>query len=227
MKNCVQCGAELSGDMQVCAACSHENSEATSVSKVAAGLIGYSERIDDPAFRKYIKNTNRWSSIIALVLAVLAIVGFYVYGETGSEIKNPLALFIGIVLACLFLIVGFVQFVRKARSKTWDGLVVDKTAKKKSRRRNTGDNDYYYEDYTEYVVVVQSKEGKKHKIVAEDNTRYYNYFEIGDQVRHHAGLNSYEKYDKSKDQDILCNACSEICSINDEVCPRCKCPLLK
>lgn len=28
--------------------------------------IGYSERIKDPAFVRYLKNTNRWSSVFSL-----------------------------------------------------------------------------------------------------------------------------------------------------------------
>ena len=55
----------------------------------------------------------------------------------------------------------------------------------------------------------------------------YNYFAIGDRVRHHAGLNSYEKYDKTGDAFIPCNACGTLCDMSDEICFRCKCPLLK
>ncbi len=227
MIRCPQCGMELSENTQTCVVCGQEVSGAVPVPGATAEYVGYSGKISDPAFGKYIKATNRWSTVIALALAAAAIIGFYIYGETGSGMQNPQALFMGIALAFLFLVVALVQFIRRRSSKTWDGVVVDKTAKKKSRRQNTGDDDYYFYNYIEYVVIVKSDAGKKHKMVAEDNAAQYNYFQIGDRVRHHAGLNSYEKYDKSKDTDILCNACSAVCSMNDDVCLRCKCPLLK
>ena len=64
-------------------------------------------------------------------------------------------------------------------------------------------------------------------MTAEDDRTVFDYFQVGDRVRHHAGLNSYEKYDKSHDSIIFCNACATLCQISDDVCWRCKCPLLK
>ena len=52
-------------------------------------------------------------------------------------------------------------------------------------------------------------------------------YHIGDRVRHLAKLNSYEKYDKTKDSIIFCIACGTLCDIADDTCCRCKCPLLK
>ncbi len=63
--------------------------------------------------------------------------------------------------------------------------------------------------------------------MVEDDDTLYNYYRIGDRVRHHAGLNSYEKYDKTRDSIIFCAACATLCDIGDDVCYRCKCPLLK
>ena len=107
--------------------------------------------------------------------------------------------------------------------------MADKTIKKKSRRQNSGsgDNDYYIDYYTEYAVIFSDERGKMHRLTAEDDDTQYNYFQVGDHVRHHAGLNSYEKYDKTKDSIIFCSACATLCDINDDYCFRCKCPLLK
>ncbi len=33
--------------------------------------IGYSKKINDPAFAKYLKNTNRWSGIFSIGLALI------------------------------------------------------------------------------------------------------------------------------------------------------------
>ena len=44
--------------------------------------IEYSQKINDPALARYIKDTNRWSGYFSLGLAIFADLGFYIYGET-------------------------------------------------------------------------------------------------------------------------------------------------
>lgn len=156
------------------------------------GRVGYSERIHDPAFAGYLKNTNRWSAIFSVILAVAVIIGFFIYGETSSETENPQTLFIGLFIGCIFLVITIYTIIARKKSKTWDGVVVDKTIKKKNRRQSTGsgDNDYYIHYYTEYAVLVRDERGKTHRLTAEDDDTRYNYFQVGDRVRHHAGLSS-------------------------------------
>ena len=227
---CKHCGTTLPDDIHFCTGCgtqidtTQDNRPAES-----GGHFGYSERIHDPAFARYLKKTNRWSAIFSAILAAAAVIGFYIYGETSSEMDNPQALFIGLGIGGLFLLVALYTIIARKRSKTWDGVVTDKTVKKKHRRQSTGggDNDYYIHYYTEYAVIVRDERGKAHRMTAEDDMTVFDYFQVGDRVRHHAGLNSYEKYDKSRDSIIFCNACSTLCQISDDVCFRCKCPLLK
>ncbi len=227
---CKNCGVAIGEGFQFCSSCGAQAVEPTDVrSNLNDGYVGYSNRIHDPAFARYIKNNNRWSAIFSLILAVAAIVGFYIYGESSSEMENPQALYIGLGIGGMFLIITVVQVLGRKRSKTWDGVVEDKTIKKKNRRQSTGsgDNDYYIHYYTEYAVIVREDRGKKHRMVAEDDDTVFNYYQVGDRVRHHAGLNSYEKYDKSRDSIIFCSACGTLCDIKDDACFRCKCPLLK
>lgn len=191
--------------------------------------LGYSKKINDPAFDLYLKNTKRWASLFSLILALGAIIGFYIYGETSSEMDNPQSLFIGLGIGGMFILIAIYSIIGRKRSKTWDGVVVYKTIVEKNRRQSTGsgDNDYYIKYYAEYKVIIRDERGKNHDITAEDDDTLYNYYQIGDKVRHHKGLNSYEKYDKTKDSIIFCNACATLCDIEEDVCPRCKCPLLK
>ncbi len=190
----------------------------------STGRNGYSPKIDDPAMAMYVRDTKRWSAIFSLIIAAVAVAGFYVYGETSSEMENPEALYIGIGIGCMFILIAFFQIAGRNRSVTWDGIVVDKTIKNKSRydKYQSGWNEYL-----EYTVSVQADNGKIHYISAEDDDTLYNYYQIGNRVRHHKGLNSYEKQDKSNDEIIFCNACASLNDINDDYCFRCKCPLLK
>lgn len=227
---CKHCGTSLQENIRFCTNCGAQiDSTPNTQPPARGGRIGYSQRIHDPAFARYLKNTNRWSALFSVILAVAAIIGFYIYGETSREMENPQALFIGLGIGGMFLLIALYTIITRKRSKTWDGVVADKTVQQKNRRQSTGsgDNDYYIHYYTEYAVIVRDERGKTHRLTAEDDRTVFDYFQVGDRVRHHAGLNSYEKYDKSRDSIIFCNACATLCQISDDVCFRCKCPLLK
>lgn len=243
---CFHCGAALPENAKFCRACGQpQPQEAATAIPVAPpaveealvspstvkpvnSLVGYSRRISDPAFAKYVESGNRWSAIFSIILAVIAVIGFYIAGEMpSSEMENPQSLFIGFGIGGMFLLIALFQVRSRNRSKTWDGVVVDKKIEQKKRKRNTSDDDYYWENYDLYTVVVRSESGKMQRITAENDPTVFNYFEIGDKVRHHGRLNTYEKYDKSRDSIIFCNACGTKHDINADYCYRCQCPLLK
>lgn len=224
---CANCGTQVSESSRFCPACGGGIGQPSQSVPQPAGLRGFSPRISDPAFAKYVKNSNRWAAIFSMILAVAAVIGFYIYGEVGSEMDNPGSLYIGFGIGGMFLVIALFQILGRKRSKTWDGTVEDKKIKKKTKRHDYGDDNVQYEDYLEYSVMIRSDQGKRHTIKSNDNDTLYNYYKIGDRVRHHAGLNSLEKYDKTGDKFIPCNACGTLCDISEESCFRCKCPLLK
>ncbi len=190
-------------------------------------IIGYSAKIKDPAFGKYIADTNRWSAIFSCILAVIAVAGFFIYGQISSEMDNPQALFIGLAIGGMFVSLTVYQIISRNKTKTWDGLIVDKTVEKKQRKQSSSNNDYYIYYYLQYKIFIIDEKGRTHTMLFEDDDTVYNYYKVGDKVRHHKGLNSYEKYDKSNDEIIFCNACGSLNDINDNYCFRCNCPLLK
>lgn len=224
---CANCGTQVSESTRFCPACGSGINQASQNTPRPANLRGFSPRINDPAFAKYVKNSNRWAAIFSIILAVAAVIGFYIYGEASSEMDNPESLYIGFGIGGMFLVIALFQVLGRKRSKTWDGTVVNKKIKKKTRRHDYGDDTVQYEDYLEYSVIIRSDQGKQHTIKSQNSDILYNYYQIGDRVRHHAGLNSYEKYDKTGDKFIPCNACGTLCDIQDDHCFRCKCPLLK
>lgn len=229
--NCSACRATLSENDRFCPQCGAEtmpDSEYREAEK-ELGRIGYSEKINDPAFARYIKNSGRWSFLFAAILSAAVIIGFLIYGETGGEMETSQALRIAFVISGMFFAIALLQLLSRKRQRTWDGVVVGKTVQKKSRRVSNGQDksDYYIRLYTEYCVTIRDDKGKEHVLSAEDDDTVYHYYKIGDRVRHHAGLNSFEKYDKSRDSIVFCNACATLCSIEDEQCFRCGCPLLK
>ncbi len=224
---CPNCGADSMKNIRFCTECGSPMPEsADKPDSEGRSLIGYSPLINDPAFAKYMRNSKVWSFTFAAVLAVIAIVSFYIYGETSVEMDNPEALHIGMVIGGMFLFIALLQTIGRIRSKTWDGVVVDKKFEKKRRKRRSGD-DTYWQNYKLYTVSIKMDTGKIYDLSSEDDDTVYNYYQIGDKVRHHKGLNSLEKYDKSGDSIIFCSACATLNDIQDDKCSRCSCPLLK
>ncbi len=224
---CPKCGTDSDKSIRFCIECGSALENTDQVNKTTGrNLIGFSPRIHDPAFAKYIKDTKRWSFIFASIIAIAAVAGFYIYGETSSEMDNPEALYIGLGIGGMFMVIALLQTIGRKMGTTWDGQVVDKKIEKKQRKRQSG-SDHYWENYTSFIIVIQSDTGKIHNISTDDDDTVFNYYQIGDRVRHHRGLNSYEKYDKSKDAIIFCTACASLNNIQDDRCFRCQCPLLK
>ena len=238
---CVNCGEFLQENTKFCTKCGAQtggNSQRGPVNPINANpqfhqaprgsLIGFSPRIQDPAYARYLKNSNRWAGIFSVILAAAAIIGFFIAGQTGAgNMKNPQALFIGMAIGGMFLLIAFFQVMRKKKDRTWDGQVVDKKIEHKRRNRETSEDSFVTENYTLFTVLIRENNGKLHPLAVENDSRYFDYFNVGDVVRHHAGFTVYEKQDKSRDATIFCIACGTKNDIQQDVCHRCKCPLLK
>ncbi len=188
------------------------------------GLVGFSPRIQDPAYAKYAKSSTKYALVFAAILALVAVIGMPIYGNASGEIDFPNSLYAGMAIGGMFLVIALVQTLRKGTDSTWDGTVIDK--KSISRIQNDDDSSIQ-RYYMQYRFTVEQVGGKKHTHTFNDLPALYNYYQEGDRVRHHKGFTYYEKYDKSRDSEILCAACLSMNPIGEDVCRRCKCPLLK
>jgi hypothetical protein len=187
------------------------------------GLKGFSNKIYDPVFDKYIKNTKVYGRIFALVLSLILIIGFYVYGEIHPGMDNPQAVAIGLVIGLIYTVSVFLFASKRNKGHTWDGIVANKTEKVRQKHQK-GQTPTRV---TEYTVFIKGDNGEELEKTNENTMKVYNYYQIGDRVRFHGKLGTIEKFDKSKDSIIFCNACSTINDISSDYCFRCKCPLLK
>jgi len=73
---------------------------------------------------------------------------------------NPEALYIGLGIGGMFIAIAMLQTIGRQRSKTWDGLVVDKNLEQKQRKRNYGNAEDDWESYSVYSVIIRSEDGK-------------------------------------------------------------------
>lgn len=149
-------------------------------------------------------------------------IGFTVAGvaEVG-DFEMPSAFYMGLGIGGLLIVIALFQKARSKKDKTWDGVVVDKRIKQPSY------SDRQHGNYKiQYSAHIRLDNGKT-KIV-HLTKELFDYYQIGEHVRHHAGTSHIlEKYDKSQDSYIYCIACTSKNEKNNNVCYRCKCPLLK
>lgn len=237
---CTNCGVRLEENSKFCADCGTpflhdaDNPEAVIATdsmldkeRLTGVSMGFSPRINDPAFTKYVKSANNYAAIFSILIALIAVISFYIAGERGVDgMDNPESLYIGFGIGGMFILIALFQIIGRTKSKTWDGKVVNKFRQSVMKKVDFG-NETRLEKAVEYNVVIEKDSGKKITMSAINDNTVYNYYEVGDRVRHHGGLNSYEKYDKTKDSIIFCSACATLCDITEDTCPRCKCPLLK
>lgn len=220
---CSDCGAQVLPGMQFCSSCGAPvDAVQPEMPQTAWIAPGFSDRINDPAFAAYIRRSRKISVIFGIAMAIIALVGFVIYGVTQENLLFGLLL--GTLIGGMFLVVTLVSIVRSRSGSTWDGTVVDKKVKKRTRKQGSSGRQ---SRYNEYIVYVKSDDGNTHKVASTNTSAAFDYYRVGDRVRRHPGLQFYEKYDKSGDAEILCNACLQFNPVHADVCSRCKCPVLK
>lgn len=188
-----------------------------------SGLVGFSPKITDPSFIIYQKKSEKWSLLFAFIVAAVALIGAPIYGSKTGKLSWPQSLYTGLALALMFIVIVLLQTMKRRFDKTWDGEVVDKKFYKKREYNDNGSNSIK----TTYVVKIRSNSGKTKTHKWHNMPGLYNYYNIGDKVRHHKGFLFYEKYDKSNDSQIICAACLTVNDLSGDTCKKCKCPLLK
>ena len=183
---------------------------------------GYSSAIKHPSFARYQRDSRTWSFLFASILAVFSLIGFPIYGNLSGEISWPFSILYGLLIGAMFVGIAALQSLKRKLDKTWDGKVFDKQIIRVRERRKNG-------KLTEREVFSIQIEKDNGKIKTEKwrDPALFNYYDVGDMVRHHKGFAYYEKYDKSGDEEILCIACNSFNDINGDFCFRCKRPLLK
>lgn len=175
--------------------------------------MAYSRKIYDPAFDQYLNNTTSYRFQFAMGLAFVAVVGFYLYGRYGGMDFSE-AVLVGIVIGGMFILIGVYTAYATRNESTWDGVVVEKKILEEKGN-------------TIYWVCIEKDGYYKREIRSENDATLYDYYQIGDKVRYHGKLSTYEKFDKSGDSIIFCNACSFMNYIEADECVKCGCPLLK
>lgn len=187
-------------------------------------LVGWSDVPNSPEILAAIRKNRKSSLLWTWVFSLLFPLGFLVAGLLSDEVPLGEALIIGVGLGLLILVLNLWR-VKGTTKPAWEGVVLKKLEKKRSKRDS---DDGSYTSYMEYIVLIRTDRGKKKRIVEHQrDLSMYRYLQVGDRVRYHPALETYEKYDKSKDKEIYCNVCRCKNPISNDRCSRCQNLLFK
>lgn len=180
---------------------------------------GYSERTNDPEILRGVKKLNRSVRLLFLAVIVLPTL-LCVFLADGKY------LWLGVALSAIFLLALLVREFKFAARKPWEGVITEKYTKTKRYVAKTEDI-VSYSKRTKYYLKVKLNDGSECKKQV-DNVIYYEYLNTGDRVRFLPKLNGYyEKYDKSRDEYLICPACWKKNDPHGDRCTHCGVPLLK
>ena len=225
---CTNCGERIEKGADVCPRCHlpYDDSKYIGIDPVGAGGVGWSDRADDPVFKKNSKK-NFKTSIICMFIVSIGIFAAVYFSSKDREMSTVLPIF-GIVMAIIWGFWLIWLIVNNTKRRDWEGVVEGKTCKVQTNTRR--DSDGNTQEYTQTImkIVIRRNDGKIKKLTEIDRSNWYEYLTEGDRVRYHGNhMNYYEKYDKSKDPFIPCASCGLARDSRENYCGKCGAVILK
>ncbi|MBR2460257.1 MAG: hypothetical protein IKB34_03400 [Clostridia bacterium] len=193
--------------------------------------MAYSDKINHKRIKRF--RLRRRVLPIAITVGSTGVLTAIVGASGRLNSPRSFAL-LAIFAALMFVATG----AKRLFDRTFDGVVTDKKLRRvtKVEGKRALDADRYMLFVTDgngkvhETAIVESVEDSEHSNAGEVFSRpadAIEYFRRGDRVRHHAGMQMYEKEDKSKDRNVLCCGCLTLNDIALEQCRSCGLPLLK
>lgn len=225
---CVFCGKRVAKQAEACPHCGKPYGASLKYGQtpaLGAGGVGWSDRADDPGFRRNQRRNTFWSVVIMIIVSIIIFAAIYFSGGRDLGKMLPVSL---IVLAGLWVFWIIWLILHNRPKKDWEGVVEDKETFTKEVSRRDSDEHYHTRTQHVYVVRFRRDDGKKAKVKTIDNSLWYNYLFKGDRVRFHGNhMNYYEKYDKSQDECIPCASCGTMRDARETYCGLCGAVMLK
>ena len=188
-------------------------------------LIGFSKVISTPEFKSKLKQYNLKNLMIGLFIIPIPLILLLIRSYLNPEYKITMAITYGIPLSGLIAFFLFIIFLKKIFGKPWEGVITYKDVEYRERSSNKGRT---YDTYEVYVIRIRKDSGDSDSIEESSrNSYYYSHFNLGERLKFHPSIDYYEKYDKSKDKELLCPFCSAVTSIEKNQCKKCGAPLIK
>jgi hypothetical protein len=219
---CSTCGSLVSDHDKLCCVCSQRIQRNLSNQK-QSDFFSKSKRHE---YDRQLTHTLSPSRLFAVGISLFLLTGFGLYGGLSSNMSFLDAISIAGLLGTFFVGFTFLNEFKINHNSSWVGVVIDKRKMKKDKYQMTN-NVRHLKQYIEYQVIIKKEEGEKHVVLHQDNDAMYKYYMIGDRIRYHVNLKSFEKLNQSTKTIIFCSVCAKKHDITDDVCQNCQSPLLK
>ena len=216
---CPNCKAQVPDTASFCPNCGADvtqtaDEHAAQTPQGVRGRVGFSDDVNSEELQAARKKTGRITLIVGIVLVLLPLIGFLIYGAVTDQMKTALPT--GLIVSLIFLVTTVIVGVRRLLDKPFEGEVTEK----RTRRVTRGGSGHRTHD-TEYLLYVKTDGGRKKKKKVMRTA--FDYVRVGDRVRYHPGFaQAFEKYDKSDDTEVPCMMCGRMNPIEQSHCRFCK-----
>ena len=184
---------------------------------------GFSKVLSTPEFIEKHKEYNLKMFALGLLAMALPIVILYIYSEYDTKLDTNAALILGLIFSLSVPLLYVPSFLRKSFVKSWEGLIYYKDSEIR-----TYSHKGHTSTYEVFVLKIRKNSGDSTSIEERSkDSYYYKNFKVGDRIKYPASIDYYEKYDKTKDKELLCPFCSTVSSITSKKCKKCGTPLIK
>ena len=229
---CSNCGAALKDGAKFCESCGERIvTSGTAAARAEACYDdyggwpriapGYSRRIDDGDVLSALKKQKHAGRIGFVIIVPLPLIGFLIYGAVSDSMEIGQAFVYGLIVAAVFALTALISGLKKRVEKPFEGTV---TRMKHNVRMSDADGSGRSRD--QYLMWFECADGKRRK--KEVSYSVFHYLREGDRVRYLPQFpQPFEKYDKSRDSDVMCMFCGRLQSIEQNVCSFCHNPIIK
>lgn len=213
---CPRCNKTLAAGTEVCPICNFHFEPGLSYEN--ADLIGYSDEIKNPLVTKRRDKGKLPFIVVGYLAALLFLIASPLLGYYSGADSLAIYVVIGLGMAAFFSYFATSQIIRMRRGKTWDGQIIDKDMEIRRDRR---------QDVNTLKLLVKKEDGSETWLSYDDGPTLTRYYHIGDHIRCHKDFQFAEKYNKTKDSEVICIGCGNLNEMRLTECEDCGLPLLK
>lgn len=228
---CPNCGMSMKDGARFCEECGarlepEADSPADAFYGYGPGQMhlapGYSRSLDSDAVLAALKKQRKSTRIVGLIVIILPLIGFGIYGSISDAMELWQAMFAGVVISLIMAVTMLVLALHKKLAKSFEGTLTSKKHVHRVHRSNDG----YRNSRDEYILCITDADGKRHK--KKTTLGMYNYLNEGDRLRYLPQFPlPFEKYDKSRDAEIPCLFCGRMNPVANDSCSFCRNPMIK
>lgn len=190
---------------------------------------GFADLLQYPELTQFLKKSRKIGKFAVLIMSVAPLTGFLLYASITGNMDINEAIMVGTIVSTIFMFFSISFAIKeKSRQGTWTGSIIDLKREKiyeKVKQYNEVRNVR-----VEHNIMTIRREDRSKTVVHDfgGSEDIFNYYKVGDRVRHIDGAFHLEKYDKTGDEEVICVMCGGLYDIDhDAKCSFCKLPLLK